>query len=115
MEIEGFLIPCLLLLLKQQPAHGYELAEKLGRLGFLEQIPDPGVVYRYLRRLEEEGMVVSRLEPGSGGPARKVYSLSPEGEDYLRAWANRIRRKKEVLEGFLQEFSRLFPGDQDRG
>ncbi|MGB9920591.1 MAG: PadR family transcriptional regulator [Moorellales bacterium] len=114
MGIEGFLIPCLLLLLKQKPAHGYELAERLGRLAFVEQVPDPGVVYRHLRRLEEEGMVVSRLEPGSGGPARKVYSLAPDGEDYLKAWANRIRRNKQMLEGFLEEFSRLFPERPDR-
>lgn len=111
-RLEGFLIPCLLLLLKEKPAHGYELVERLGNFSFLEQVPDPGVVYRHLRRLEEEGMVVSRLEPGSGGPARKVYSLSSEGEDYLRAWAYRIRRQKGVLEAFLQEFARLFPDDK---
>ncbi|MBC7346807.1 MAG: helix-turn-helix transcriptional regulator [Clostridia bacterium] len=111
-RLEGFLIPCLLLLLKEKPAHGYELVERLGNFSFLEQVPDPGVVYRHLRRLEEEGMVASRLEPGSGGPARKVYSLSPEGEDYLRAWAYRIHRQKGVLEGFLQEFFRLFPDDK---
>ncbi len=107
-RLEGFIVPCLLLLLKKKPAHGYELAEKLGGLPFLEAVPDPGVIYRHLRRLEEEGMVASRLDPGSGGPARKVYSLTPEGESYLQAWAVQIRRRKDSLEGFLKEFDRCF-------
>ena len=80
----------------------------MGSLSFLEAVPDPGVIYRHLRRLEEEGMVTSRLDPGSGGPARKVYSLTPEGESYLQAWAVQIRRRKQSLEGFLEEFDRCF-------
>lgn len=107
-RLEGFVVPCLLLLLKKKPAHGYELTEKLGGLPFLEAVPDPGVIYRHLRRLEEEGMVASRLDPGSGGPVRKVYSPTPEGESYLRAWAVQIRRRKETLEGFLEEFDQVF-------
>jgi poly-beta-hydroxybutyrate-responsive repressor len=114
-RLEGFVVPCLLLLLKQKPAHGYELAEKLGGLSFLEAVPDPGVIYRHLRRLEEEGMVTAHLDPGSGGPARKVYALTPEGESYLRAWAVQIRRRKKSLEGFLEEFDRVFSsGSGDR-
>jgi poly-beta-hydroxybutyrate-responsive repressor len=107
-RLEGFIVPCLLLLLKKKSAHGYELAEKLGSLSFLEAVPDPGVIYRHLRRLEEEGMVASCLDPGSGGPARKVYSLTSEGESYLKAWAVQIHRRKESLEGFLKEFDRVF-------
>ncbi len=114
-RLEGFIIPCLLLLLKKKPAHGYELTEKLGSLPFLDAVPDPGVIYRHLRRLEEDGMVESRLDPGSGGPARKIYSLTPEGESYLQAWAARIRQRRDSLEGFLKEFARSFsPGGEEK-
>ncbi len=105
-KLEGFIIPCILLLLKKNPSHGYELVERLGNLHFLEAVPDPGVIYRHLRRLQEEGMVSARLDPGSGGPARKVYSLTPEGESYLQAWAVQIRRRKKSLEAFLEELDR---------
>jgi len=100
-RIAGFVIPCLLILLKKQPSHGYELMEKLEKLSFLDAVPNPGVVYRHLRNLEEEGMVESKLEPGSGGPARKIYSLSPEGEDYLKSWVVNIRNRKSLLDKFL--------------
>lgn len=103
-KIEGFVIPCLLLVLREKQAHGYELIEKLGNLSFLETLPDPGVIYRHLRRLEEGGMVESRLEAGGGGPARKVYSLTPEGDSFLMAWAASIRKRKASLEGFLEAF-----------
>ncbi|NPV26074.1 MAG: PadR family transcriptional regulator [Firmicutes bacterium] len=110
-RIEGFIVPCLLLILKEQSIHGYELIEKLETLPFLDVVPDPGVVYRHLRRLEEEGMVESRLEPGSGGPARKVYSLTPEGEGFLKVWESAIRKRKTSLEGFLAAFEKAFPSD----
>ncbi|NPV30239.1 MAG: PadR family transcriptional regulator [Firmicutes bacterium] len=107
-------IPSLLLLLKKKPSHGYELAERLSTLSFLEGVPDPGVIYRHLRHLEENGMVESRLEPGSGGPARKIYSLTPEGDSYLRTWALTIQQKKKSLEGFLLEFNRCLAQEAEK-
>lgn len=111
-KIEGFVVPCLLLLIKKQAAHGYEIMEKLNNLPFIDTTPDPGVVYRHLRRLEEEGKVKSRLEPGSGGPARKVYSLTHEGEDYLDMWAVKIKRRKASLELFLDAFSQYHSAEK---
>ncbi|HHV79569.1 MAG TPA: PadR family transcriptional regulator [Firmicutes bacterium] len=109
----GMLLPTLLLLLKKKPAHGYELMEELNGLNFLPAVPDPGVVYRHLRRLEVEGMVVSRLEQSSGGPARKVYSITPEGEDYLGAWVSTLRARKASLEGLLAAYERLSSDGKD--
>ena len=50
--------PWLLLLLAENPAHGYELLE---RLKVLPEAPnaDRGHLYRTLRRLEEQGLVTS--------------------------------------------------------
>ncbi len=101
LKIEGFIVPCTLLLLREQPSHGYEIMEKLGTLDFVDITPDPSVVYRHLRRMEAEGKVNSQLEPGSGGPARKVYSITSEGEEYLHMWAMKIRRRKDALDKFI--------------
>ncbi|ABZ83725.1 transcriptional regulator, padr family, putative [Heliomicrobium modesticaldum Ice1] len=103
---DSLVFPGVLLSLRQRPAHGYELMEKLEQMHFVSALPDPAVIYRYLRRLEEEGMVESRLEPGQGGPARKVYSLTAEGESYLQAWVIRIGKQKNDLEAFLQAAER---------
>jgi DNA-binding PadR family transcriptional regulator len=90
-----------LLLLKKEPVHGYELVERIKTVELLKALPDPGVVYRYLRRLEDMGMLESHLEPGSGGPARRVYSITPEGEDYLKAWVASLRDMRDALDSFI--------------
>ena len=100
-KIEGFIVPCILFLLREEPSHGYEIMEKLSNLDFVDMTPDPSVVYRHLRVMEAEGKLSSQLEPGSGGPARKVYSLTSEGEDYLHMWAMKIRRRKAALDKFI--------------
>jgi len=68
---------------------------------FLKPVPDPGVVYRHLRRLEEEGMVESRLEQGSGGPARKVYTLTVDGQNYFESWISSLKSRRQSIDQLL--------------
>jgi PadR family transcriptional regulator AphA len=44
-----------------------------------------GQIYPELRRLEEDGLVESAPDPASGR-RRRVYSLTPAGEDALGSW-----------------------------
>ncbi len=108
LKLEGFLIPCLLLLLKEGPSHGYHLMERLSHLLFFSNVPDPAVVYRRLRCLEEDGFIKSKLEAGSGGPARKVYTLTEEGEAYLEGWVPVVRAQREALDGFLHMMEEVY-------
>ena len=78
LPVEKFMQPCLLLLLKQRSAHGYDMIQLLPEFGFSDRL-DPGTVYRNLRRLEEEGLVTSHWDVGEGGPARRLYGLTDEG------------------------------------
>ncbi|MDK2855985.1 MAG: hypothetical protein PWQ41_1770 [Bacillota bacterium] len=103
---EGFIQPCLLLLLLEKPAHGYELLDRLADFGLAEA--DPGGIYRTLRRLEEEGYVVSTWETGGPGPARKEYRVTEEGEELLHAWARSLAQQKNNLEKFLQRYQEVF-------
>jgi len=106
-RMRGFVQPWLLLLLKQKPSHGYELME---RLGADEQAPDvdPGLLYRTLRQLEEDGLVRSTWDTEGAGPARRLYELTPEGVEHLHAWAIEVRRNRQQLDRFLAEYQRLF-------
>ncbi len=76
---KNFLRPCLLLLLREQPAHGYDLLERLRPLGFARD--DPGRLYRTLRALEREGLVERAPDPAD----RRLVRLraTPEGERVL--------------------------------
>ena len=100
--IRGYLIPCLLSLLGDAPSHGYQLAETLRERRYLTATPDPGVIYRHLRRMEQEGLVTSGLESGAG-PARKVYTITDEGRACLSEWIAGLRELRESLGSFLDE------------
>lgn len=106
-RMERFIQPCLLLLLYEKEAHGYELLEKLVDFGF-EQDLDPGMVYRNLRKLEKEDAVSSQWETGGPGPARRIYTLTSHGEEMIRGWADHIQDKLQRLEYFLKRFHNNF-------
>ena len=79
---KSFLQPCLLLLLKEQPGYGYDLVTRLKALGIDD---DSAAVYRSLRTLEEKGAVYSYWNTSSTGPARRMYRLTPAGEEQLQS------------------------------
>jgi poly-beta-hydroxybutyrate-responsive repressor len=100
--VRNFLRPCLLLLLREQPAHGYDLLERLRPLGFVRD--DPGGVYRALRALEEDGLVRSAWEPSSAGPDRRIYELTRAGTEELHARAKELAQSRETLDVFLSRY-----------
>ncbi len=108
-QIKGFLIPCLLMLLDKESSHGYQLIEKLGTLDYMKNLPDAGVIYRHLRKLEQEEMVISNLEAGGGGPARKVYSITDKGKDCLFTWNSGLKTLKHSIDGILKDLEDLSP------
>ncbi len=100
---KNFLRPCLLLLLKESPAHGYDLLERLRAFG-LER--DAGGLYRNLRAMEHEGLVASFWEPSISGPDRRRYELTPTGETWLDAWARTLDETKQRLDDYLSRYGR---------
>lgn len=99
---KNFARPCLLLLLAESPAHGYELLDRLRPFGF--ELNDPASVYKSLRQMEQEGLVTSEWELSTRGPARRVYSLTSDGRDLLEAWAFTLDQNREILGQFLGRY-----------
>jgi len=105
-RIRRFLEPALLLLLHCTPTHGYGLLEGLKELGLESYPADASSVYRILYDLEEQGILASRQDAEqSAGPPRRVYELTEEGDAYLRAWVEDLRRTDELLHRFLEAYS----------
>lgn len=102
---KNFARPCLLLLLAEAPAHGYELMERLRDFGF--DLNDPGAVYKTLRQIEQEGLVTSEWALSTRGPARRVYRLTSDGRDLLEGWALTLEKNRAILSRFLERFSLL--------
>jgi poly-beta-hydroxybutyrate-responsive repressor len=100
---KNFLRPCLLLLLREQPAHGYDLLERLRPLGFSRD--DPGRLYRALRQLETDGLVRSVWEKSTSGPDRRMYELTRTGMETLHASAKDLMVTGGILSVFLSRYS----------
>lgn len=80
---KGLLELCILNALADQERYGYDLVKTLVEvhgLGMTE-----GTIYPLLSRLRVAGLIASRLEESSSGPARKYYSLTREGRKAMDA------------------------------
>jgi len=101
----NYLRPCLLLLLAEGTSHGYELLEQITALG-MDRV-DPGGLYRCLRAMDEEGLVRSSWEPSSSGPARRTYTLTDEGSEWLHVLAGSVAEVSRALSSYQHRYHRL--------
>lgn len=101
----NYLRPCLLLLLAEGTAHGYELLDQVSALG-LGPV-DPGGLYRCLRSMDEEGLVRSTWEPSTSGPARRNYELTNDGRDWLHVVAGSLAEVARSLATYRRRYQRV--------
>ena len=80
----------LLGLLDHRPMTGYDLKKMLDHpMGFF-WVAQMSQIYRELNKLEEEGLVKSKIEPQEKRPDRKVYHLTKEGRETFLSWLNKF-------------------------
>ena len=103
-----WLIPVTLVLLHEDNSYGYELMERLEEEFGFEQI-SAGSVYRALRQMEKEGLCSSEWDsrPNEvGGPPRRMYAITDEGEAYLKDWAKACEKYHRLMDQFAQVYGR---------
>jgi len=100
-----FVFPAVLLLLNEEPSHGYSLFKKLAEIGIAQDEMSPATVYRILSRLEEEGLAVHEHVDQGQGPTRKVYMLTDEGRSALASWSSRLEQAKGMIAWFNKRYS----------
>lgn len=79
----GDIRAAVLLLLAEQPRHGYELIREIAERTDGAWTPSPGAIYPALALLEDEGLVTIAAEGG-----RRLASLSEAGRAYVTAHAD---------------------------
>src|ERR687895_288405 len=104
----NWLVPVILLSLREWNSYGYELMERTAAFGF--EAMNPGTLYRTLRQMEKDGVVKSKWETSKGGPARRVYSITDAGEAYLDFWADALEQYRRNVDVFF----RLYTGRPSR-
>jgi PadR family transcriptional regulator, regulatory protein PadR len=101
-RIERFAEPAVLLLLRERPAHGYELLEQLPE--FTGERVDMGNLYRFLRVLERDEIVSSEWDDEAPGPSKRIYELTDEGRALLDQWASALELSQTRLASFLRRY-----------
>ncbi|MGA8180392.1 MAG: helix-turn-helix transcriptional regulator, partial [Desulfobacterales bacterium] len=66
----------------------------------------PGMIYRHLRDLEENGLVSSQWQTEGAGPAKRVYHLTPEGSEVLDFWIAYMKNQVEKLLNFIEIYQK---------
>lgn len=83
---KGALDLCVLAVLSRGESYGYEIASTLVAAVNMGE----GTIYPLMRRMQNDGLVATRLVESSSGPPRKYYRLTPLGrqafEDHRRDW-----------------------------
>ncbi len=100
---KNWLVPILLLMLRQWSSYGYELMEKMSTFGLVAM--NPGTFYRTLRQMEKDGMVSSSWDTSEGGPARRMYSITDAGEAYLNYWAESLNQYQRMMDTFFRLYT----------
>lgn len=100
--------PALLyLLVNRGGAHGYDLIDQVNRLAICDTEVDAGAVYRALRDMEDNGLVRSTWDTTRRGPAKRDYEVTQTGIAHLKAWADILRRRGEMMVAFADDCDNL--------
>lgn len=88
--IKGILEGCVLAVISKGETYGYEILQSLSTYGF--QDLGEGTMYPVLTRLEKKEYISCRRAKSPLGPIRKYYSITDEGEEYLRKFKENYER-----------------------
>jgi PadR family transcriptional regulator, regulatory protein PadR len=94
---KGALEMCVLALLARGESYAYEIASTLAAgIGMGE-----GTIYPLMRRMQDDGLVATRLVESSSGPPRKYYRLTPAGRAALAVQKREWRAFADAVAQFL--------------
>jgi DNA-binding PadR family transcriptional regulator len=91
-----------LAMLAKEPSHGYQLRARLrDALGPLGEAMNAGQVYVTLTRLEKAGLLAAeRSADGLDRSDRKVYALTPDGQQRVAEWIAEVSWPRPDLAEF---------------
>jgi len=94
------------------PIHGYQVIERVRELTGGEYVPETGVVYTALRRMERRGLLRSRWE-GGPGVGRRVYEITEDGVAVLRVGLGALRARRGIFRELLEFYDRVWGGEDE--
>lgn len=100
--LKGFLEGAILEVIRKNETYAYEISQILENKGF-GKISE-GTIYPIILRLQKNNYIVGELKPSPNGPKRKYYSVTLEGEKYLKEF-------KKDYQNLMLAMDKIFKGD----
>ena len=102
----GYLQACLLFQLYAKDRHGYELLQGLYTYISDAHTYDPSIIYRFMRGMQEDGLVASYEGDVSLGPRRRMYRLTSTGKQQLNIWIEGLKRLREEIDHLVSVYEK---------
>ena len=96
---KGTLELCVLALLARRESYAYEIASTLAAAVGMGE----GTIYPLMRRMQDDGLVDTRLAESSIGPPRKYYRLTSMGRAAYAAQKREWRAFSDAVDQLLGE------------
>jgi DNA-binding PadR family transcriptional regulator len=111
-----FVEPVLLFLLREKGrSYGYELAAELGEHVLTDASIEAAALYKTLRQLEQNGCVTSEWNVTGKGPAKRVYRLTPHGEEHLTEWTTVLDHMARSMTRFVRRAGKIVRAESPHG
>lgn len=92
-----FVQPIILKIISAESCNGYRLIKKMESFStFLDSRPDPTGVYRYIKVMEEKGLIAKCADDD-------VYTITEHGGECLSNWKQTLRDYKKQISGLIKE------------
>ena len=96
---KGALELCVLALLARRESYAYEIASTLASAVGMGE----GTIYPLMRRMQDDGLVDTRLAESTSGPSRKYYRLTSAGRAAFAAQKREWRTFTDAVDQLLGE------------
>lgn len=102
---KGSLEMILLALIGRKETYGYEIITELNSCAAILGYAKEGTVYPILYRLQEAGLIQSRIAPAAAnGGSKKYYSLTAKGKEVLEELISFWASYAACVDGFIANY-----------
>ncbi len=100
--LDKLLQPAILAALTEGPSHGYGLAERIDEtVGVFGDKPDVSGIYRFLKKMEAAGYLVSSWKAGDKGHTQRLYEITADGRACLARWTSTLETYRAAIDRLL--------------
>lgn len=103
-NLDRFIQPIILLILQEETDTGYGIFKKVGEFSmFTDAKPDATGVYRYLKIMEERGLLEQFEQREAKNKYKMKYRITEEGKKCLQNWRGTLDRYANAIRELVEQ------------